>query len=118
VSGWQGGAYDGPYARSRLDALRRLRDEGYAVVDRGGYERLRKATVDDPTSIYHDHEQMRLKNERLRTALEACIAILARGSTPNIERLRVALSETAPARDPEPPADRRIGAETSIKKGG
>lgn len=30
-----------PYAVNRLDALRKLRDEGYAVVDREGYESLR-----------------------------------------------------------------------------
>lgn len=35
-----------PYAVTRLDALRRLRREGYAVVDRQGYEQLRLAFAD------------------------------------------------------------------------
>lgn len=46
-----------PYAATRLDALRKLRREGYAVVNRESYERWRKLTVDDPTSIYHEAEQ-------------------------------------------------------------
>lgn len=44
MSGW---------ARTRLDALRQLRDEGYAVVDRDGYE------------------AQRAENQRLRSTLEA-----------------------------------------------
>jgi hypothetical protein len=47
-----------PYAMTRLDALRQLRREGYAVVEREPYMRWRKATVDDPTCVYHEAEQM------------------------------------------------------------
>jgi len=58
-----GGSSERPYAPTRLDALRRLRDEGYAVVDREGYER------------------MRAENERFRTALERIAKEPAPGRT-------------------------------------
>lgn len=41
MSGWQGGAYDGPFARTRKEAIDRLHGEGFGIVTRTAYERIR-----------------------------------------------------------------------------